>query len=92
MKCRKCGIELSASVCIIHETICKKDVKPEVKTIDNESDNIDSEPVEEDLNIKQDDYTLDQLLQMCIDNQDIKKSPSTIKRWKEPRARKELGI
>jgi len=46
----------------------------------------------EELKIESNEYTLEELLQMCIDNQDIKFAASTIKRWKEPRARKELGI
>ena len=46
----------------------------------------------EEIKIESNEYTLEELLQMCIDNHDIKFAPSTIKRWKEDRARKELGI
>ena len=52
-----------------------------------------TEPIKaEEIKIESNEYTLDELLQMCIDNHDIKFAPSTIKRWKEDRARKELGI
>jgi hypothetical protein len=89
VKCIKCGKEYSFSVMPSHVKRCKieeiKEIKPEI-----------NEPVEvipaEDLNIKAKEYTLDELLQMCIDNQDIEYAPSTIKRWKEERAKKELGI
>lgn len=93
MKCIKCGKEYSFSVMPFHMERCKIEEKPEKKEVIKPEIN---EPVEiipaEDLNIKAKEYTLDELLQMCIDNQDIEYAPSTIKRWKEERAKKELGI
>jgi hypothetical protein len=93
VKCIKCGGEYSFSVMPSHVKRCKiEKIKEETKEIKPKI----NEPVEvipaEDLNIKATEYTLDELLQMCIDNQDIEYAPSTIKRWKEERAKKELGI
>lgn len=92
MKCIKCGGEYSFSVMPFHVERCKIEEPKKKEVIKSEI----NEPVEvipsEELNIKAKEYTLDELLQMCIDNQEIKYAPSTIKRWKEERAKKELGI
>lgn len=37
-------------------------------------------------------YSLEELHQMCIDSPDRKYAPSIIKRWKEDRAKEELGL
>jgi len=86
MKCSKCGVNYSDRVYRIHTKMCKAGKEPE-KT----------EPVKEvikseELTIKPKEYTLDELMQMCIDNPDRTDAPSTIKRWKEDRLKKELGL
>ena len=94
MKCSKCGIVLSDKVCRIHEARCTINeatlikIKPIAPTEKNVTPT-DYKELELENPVK---YTLEDLLQMCIDNQDINYSPSTIKRWKEERCLKELNL
>ena len=84
MKCSKCGVNYSDRVYRIHIKMCK--------TVDEVKEVINNEPVEDEIVIKPKEYTLDELMQMCIDNPDRTDAPSTIKRWKEDRLKKELGL
>ncbi|MCP4985409.1 MAG: hypothetical protein GY928_04850 [Colwellia sp.] len=87
MKCRHCGVEYSARVLKIHETRCN------VKVAESFNDLPDSKEHEsETILVSKTEYTLEQLLEMAIADKNIEHAPSTIKRWKEPRLRKELGL
>ena len=90
MKCRKCGIELSDTVCRIHERLCTIGEATLIK-VNEVPQERNVTPIEE-IKTESNKIPLNELLQMCIDNQDIKYSPSTIRRWKEERAIKELGL
>ena len=78
MKCDKCGKDFSYSVMPFHRERCtREEVKKEIK---------------ENIEIKPQDYTLEELIQMAIDSPNRTYAPSTIKRWKEDRLMKELGL
>lgn len=90
MKCSKCGIELSEKVCRIHQANCTLGEATLIKVHpETEEKNVTPRDLELE-NPKK--YTLEQLLQLCIDNDKIKYSPSIIKRWKEERCLKELEL
>ncbi len=79
MKCRICGVDYSDRVLKIHETICKgKPAKIETK--------------KETVEVTENDKTLSELQEMAIKSEDIEYAPSTIRRWKEERLRKELNL
>ncbi len=83
MKCRICGVEYSDRVLKIHETICKgKPAKIETKKESVEVTEVEIE----------NGYSLDELKEMAINDENIKHAPSTIKRWKAERLRTELNL
>lgn len=103
MKCPKCNVNYSERVYKIHISRCDikkvesfKDLPEATEENKDETILVETETNEhvkaEDLNIKQDDYSFEQLLQMALESPDRKEAPSTIKRWKEDRLRKELGL
>ena len=96
MKCIKCNAELSNSVYQIHIKRCnvKKEVVKEIEPIIEESEIVEETEIieSEELEIKPEEYTLEQLLQMALDNPDRKDAPSTIKRWNIERLKKELNL
>lgn len=85
MKCSKCGVDYSERVYRIHIKRCE--VKQEIK-IESKEEIISSDELE----IESEEYTLEELLQMALDNPNRRDAPSTIKRWTEERLRKELGL
>ncbi len=87
MKCRKCGVEYSDRVLKIHETRCKGEVVKSFKDLPDPK-----EHEGETILVSNTDFTLDELKEMAIENEDIEYAPSTIRRWKEERLRKELNL
>ena len=91
MKCIKCGKEYSYSVMPAHVKRCKAETKETVKDIKPVVE--EKEVIENvELQIKSEEYTLEQLLQMALDNPNREHAPSTIKRWNKERLIKELDL
>ncbi len=87
MKCRMCGVEYSDRVLKIHETICKGKVVKSFKDLPDPK-----EHEGEIISVSNTDFTLDELKEMAINDENIDYAPSTIRRWKEERLRKELNL
>lgn len=88
MKCPKCCKEMSFSVLPLHIKRCNVEEKKEAER---------KEPVKVQKNeaievVSNCEFTLEELIQKCIEDESVQYAPSTIKRWKKARCRKELNI